>query len=113
MLIAFIMMDRQGLSANLQSLGGLAIGIGMMVDGSIVMIENIVRHLAESNPPPDQRLATVEEKLRSMDEEMASLRQAAFRESAAERERIEQSASSDAGKILSSAEQEIDSAPRV
>jgi len=58
-LIAFIMMDRQGLSANLQSLGGLAIGIGMMVDGSIVMVENIVRHLAETNPPPGERLATV------------------------------------------------------
>ena len=58
-LIAFIMMDRQGLSANLQSLGGLAIGIGMMVDGSIVMVENIIRHLAETHPPPGERLATV------------------------------------------------------
>ena len=47
MLIAVIMMRWYGLSANLQSLGGLAIGIGMMVDGSIVMVENIVRHLAE------------------------------------------------------------------
>jgi len=58
----------------------------------------------------DQRLATVEEKLKSMEEEMASLRQAAFRESAAERERIEQSARSDASKILSTAEQEIEAA---
>ncbi|MEQ8960029.1 MAG: efflux RND transporter permease subunit, partial [Coleofasciculus sp. C2-GNP5-27] len=47
MLIAFIMMRWFGLSANLQSLGGLTIGIGMMVDGSIVMVENIVRHLSE------------------------------------------------------------------
>ena len=47
MLIAFIMMNWYGLSANLQSLGGLAIGIGMMVDGSVVMVENIVRHLSE------------------------------------------------------------------
>src|SRR3546814_6921018 len=47
MLVAFIMMRHFGLSANLQSLGGLAIGIGMMVDGSVVMIENIMRHLAE------------------------------------------------------------------
>ena len=47
MLIALMMMRWYGLSANLQSLGGLAIGIGMMVDGSIVMVENIVRHLAE------------------------------------------------------------------
>ena len=49
MLIAFIMMRWYGLSANLQSLGGLAIGIGMMVDGSVVVVENIVRHLAEPN----------------------------------------------------------------
>jgi len=47
MLIAFIMMRWYGLSANLQSLGGLAIGIGMMVDGSVVVVENVVRHLAE------------------------------------------------------------------
>ncbi len=49
MLIAFVMMRWYGLSANLQSLGGLAIGIGMMVDGSVVMMENIIRHLAEPN----------------------------------------------------------------
>ncbi|MBH02724.1 CusA/CzcA family heavy metal efflux RND transporter [uncultured Salinisphaera sp.] len=46
-LIAFIAMDYVGLSANLMSLGGLAIGIGMMVDGSVVMIENIFRHMEE------------------------------------------------------------------
>ncbi len=50
MLVAVIMMRLFGLSANLQSLGGLAIGIGMMVDGSLVMIENIMRHLSEPNP---------------------------------------------------------------
>ena len=49
MLIAVIMMDCFGLSANLQSLGGLAIGIGMMVDGSVVMVENIFRHRAEGS----------------------------------------------------------------
>lgn len=46
-LVAIIMMRWFGLSANLQSLGGLAIGIGMMVDGSLVMVENVVRHLSE------------------------------------------------------------------
>ncbi|MDZ7781486.1 MAG: CusA/CzcA family heavy metal efflux RND transporter [Halioglobus sp.] len=46
-LVAFIAMRYSGLSANLMSLGGLAIGIGMMVDGSVVMIENIFRHLEE------------------------------------------------------------------
>jgi len=47
MLIAFIMMRWFGFSANLQSLGGLAIGIGMMVDGSVVVVENILRHLSD------------------------------------------------------------------
>jgi cobalt-zinc-cadmium resistance protein CzcA len=46
-LFAFIMMRWYGISANLMSLGGLAIGIGMMVDGAVVMVENIHRHLTE------------------------------------------------------------------
>jgi cobalt-zinc-cadmium resistance protein CzcA len=50
-LFAFIMMRWYGLSANLMSLGGLAIGIGMMVDGAVVMVENIHRHLTESHDP--------------------------------------------------------------
>ncbi|MFN8390488.1 MAG: efflux RND transporter permease subunit [Bdellovibrionota bacterium] len=48
-LFAFIMMKWVGLSANLMSLGGLAIGIGMMVDGAVVMVENIHRHLSEKH----------------------------------------------------------------
>ena len=47
MLIAFIMMDQAGLSANLMSLAGLAIGIGMMIDGAVVMTENAFRIMAE------------------------------------------------------------------
>jgi len=47
MLIAFIGMGQFGLSANLMSLAGLAIGIGMMVDGSVVMVENAFRIMAE------------------------------------------------------------------
>jgi cobalt-zinc-cadmium resistance protein CzcA len=50
-LFAFIMMRWYGLSANLMSLGGLAIGIGMMVDGAVVMVENIHRHLTEKPDP--------------------------------------------------------------
>lgn len=47
MLIAFIGMQQVGLSANLMSLAGLAIGIGMMVDGAVVMVENAFRIMAE------------------------------------------------------------------
>jgi len=43
--LALAVMAWWGLSANLMSLGGLAIAIGMMVDGSVVMMENIFQHL--------------------------------------------------------------------
>jgi len=43
-LIVFIFMDSARVTANLMSLGGLAIAIGMVVDGSIVVTENITRH---------------------------------------------------------------------
>ena len=46
-LIAFICMEHVGMSANLMSLAGLAIGIGMMVDGAVVMTENAFRIMAE------------------------------------------------------------------
>ena len=54
-LLAFILMRSFGLSANLMSLGGLAIGIGMLVDGGVVMVENIYRHLSEPHPPAIER----------------------------------------------------------
>ncbi len=47
MLIAFIFMNEAGLSANLMSLAGLAVGIGMMIDGAVVMVENAFRIMAE------------------------------------------------------------------
>ncbi|BFU93215.1 MAG: Cation efflux system protein CzcA [Nitrospira sp.] len=46
-LVTFIVMDRVGLTANLMSLGGLVIAVGMMVDGSVVVVENVYRHLSE------------------------------------------------------------------
>lgn len=45
-LLTFILMDQVGMSANLMSLGGLAIAIGMLVDAAVVVVENIVAHLA-------------------------------------------------------------------
>ena len=45
-LITFILMRSVGMSANLMSLGGLAIAIGMLVDASVVVVENIVQRLA-------------------------------------------------------------------
>ena len=44
--MALTAMSYWGLSANLMSLGGLTIAIGMMVDGSVVMMENIFKHLS-------------------------------------------------------------------
>ena len=44
-LISFIIMQRQGINANIMSLGGIAIAIGAMVDGAIVMIENAHKHI--------------------------------------------------------------------
>ncbi|MEW6562552.1 MAG: efflux RND transporter permease subunit [Pseudomonadota bacterium] len=46
-LLTFMAMNRYGISANLMSLGGLAIAIGLMVDGSVVVVENAFKHLAE------------------------------------------------------------------
>ena len=45
--ITFILMGWYGVTANLMSLGGLAVAIGMIVDASIVISENITRHLSE------------------------------------------------------------------
>ncbi|NJA05822.1 efflux RND transporter permease subunit [Methylococcaceae bacterium WWC4] len=46
-LITFILMQAFGMSANLMSLGGLAIAIGMLVDGAVVVVENIITQLAD------------------------------------------------------------------
>ncbi len=47
-LFTFIMMRLFGLSANLMSLGGLAISIGMIIDATIIQVENVQRHLSEA-----------------------------------------------------------------
>ena len=48
-LVTFIMMNQFGMSANLMSLGGLAIAIGMLVDAAVVVVENMVSHLARQS----------------------------------------------------------------
>lgn len=60
MLVTFWLMKQYGLSANLMSLGGLAIAIGMLVDSAVVVVENIVAHLAQSSSTqPAQPLQTI------------------------------------------------------
>ncbi len=59
MLIAVILMERIGLSANLMSLAGLAIGIGMMVDGAVVMVENSFRLLSQHHTVEHNRTALI------------------------------------------------------
>ncbi len=59
LLVTFIAMQQVGLTANLMSLGGLAIAMGMIVDGSVVMVENIYRHLSEPAAVTRDRLRVV------------------------------------------------------
>ena len=67
-LMSFIIMKYTGLSANLMSLGGLAIGIGMMVDGAIVVVENIIRHLQENQEKGSSRESVMVTVLRAAQE---------------------------------------------
>ena len=48
--IALMIMAWWGISANLMSLGGIAVAIGMLVDGSVVMVENMFKHLNKPDP---------------------------------------------------------------
>lgn len=54
-LTAFIIMHWQGLNANIMSLGGIAIAIGAMIDGAIVMIENMHKHMERTEVTKDNR----------------------------------------------------------
>ncbi len=59
-LIAFIIMRAQGMNANIMSLGGIAIAIGAMVDGPIVLTENAHKHLARARAELDRELSIPE-----------------------------------------------------
>ena len=52
-LMAFIIMQQQGLNSNIMSLGGIAIAIGAMIDGALVMVENAHKHLEQSKGQKD------------------------------------------------------------
>lgn len=58
-LVAVLGMGWQGISANLMSLGGIAIAIGMLGDGAIVMVENIYRHLGERRGETESRATII------------------------------------------------------
>jgi cobalt-zinc-cadmium resistance protein CzcA len=59
-LVSFIIMGSAGISSNLMSLGGLAFSVGMVVDASIVVVENIRRHLALQTGKEHKRLIVAE-----------------------------------------------------
>jgi copper/silver efflux system protein len=52
-LMAFIIMRVQGINANIMSLGGIAIAIGVMVDAAIVMIDNVHKHIEQAGENRD------------------------------------------------------------
>ena len=53
-LAAYSVMYFQGINANIMSLGGIAIAIGVMVDAAIVMVENLHKHIEEAGPDADR-----------------------------------------------------------
>jgi heavy metal efflux system protein len=56
--LTFVVMKLSGLDANLMSLGGLAISVGMIIDATIIQVENVQRHLSESKKDGN-KLSTV------------------------------------------------------
>ena len=60
-LAAFIVMHLQGINANIMSLGGIAIAIGAMIDGAIVMIENMHKHMEKTPLTKENRWQIVAE----------------------------------------------------
>ncbi|WP_455223551.1 efflux RND transporter permease subunit [Kaarinaea lacus] len=53
-MVTFVLMGMGGLTLNVMTLGGLALGVGMLVDNTIVMLENIYRHQREDAAPSEE-----------------------------------------------------------
>lgn len=58
-LVTFMIMNQQGIAANLMSLGGLTIAIGMMVDPTIVVVENVFLRLGQARDTGESKLETI------------------------------------------------------
>jgi cobalt-zinc-cadmium resistance protein CzcA len=71
-LVTFLAMREVGMSANLMSLGGLAIAIGMLVDAAVVVVENVATHLGEGSSKRLPRLHQVYRAVREVAVPMAS-----------------------------------------
>jgi cobalt-zinc-cadmium resistance protein CzcA len=71
-LVTFLAMEQFGMSANLMSLGGLAIAIGMLVDAAVVVVENIATRLARAQGTNIPRLHVFYRAVREVSVPMAS-----------------------------------------
>jgi len=58
-LVSFIFMKYLGITSNIMSLGGVAIAIGVIVDASVVMVENAYRHISESRPETREEITAM------------------------------------------------------
>jgi cobalt-zinc-cadmium resistance protein CzcA len=58
-LVTFMIMNKLGISANLMSLGGLAIAIGLMVDGSVVVVENAFSRLSHGAAEGERKIRVI------------------------------------------------------
>ncbi len=64
-MVTFVLMGWGGLTLNVMTLGGLALGVGMLVDNTIVMLENIYRHQREDHAPSGQSAVTAAKEVNS------------------------------------------------
>jgi multidrug efflux pump subunit AcrB len=60
-LVTFVIMDINGLTLNIMTLGGLALGLGLLIDSTIVMLENITRHQHDGGPAEEYAVTAAQE----------------------------------------------------